>query len=181
MIDPVGSVSSQNAQISGVPGMQDRFQQAMDPVAKLLGLSDDDLKSALQSGQSLAQIASAKGVSSSDLLSTVTQGLQAAGVSAPQGTDLTTLAQNLINQTGRGGHHRHHHHKPSADPSASGDGSGVTQALGSLASGLGMSQSDLDQSLQSGTSLIQLADQAGVSQESLAQLLGSTPTVDVTA
>lgn len=172
MIDSVGGSSDLSVQAGGASAWKSRFEKAMDPVAKLFGMSDDELESDLRSGQSLAQIASAKGVSSDDLTTAVTQGLQSAGISAPPGTDSQTFVQNLINQPG--GHHRHHHHKQADDSSTSGVSSGVQQALGSLASAFGMNESDMLQSLQSGTTLSQLADQQGVSQESVAQLLGQS-------
>lgn len=53
----------------------------MDAAAQALGLSPSDLRTALQSGQSLASLASAKGVSQDTLTSAITAALQKANPS----------------------------------------------------------------------------------------------------
>jgi tape measure domain-containing protein len=67
-VDGLSPVQFSAAQISAVglssiQSQQKRSHPAMDAAAKLLGMSASDLRSALQSGQSLADIASSKGIS----------------------------------------------------------------------------------------------------------------------
>jgi uncharacterized protein YidB (DUF937 family) len=67
----------------------------MDAAATTLGMSASDLRTALQSGQTLAQIASAQGVSQNDLVTAISNALQQAdsNLSSDQATQLaTTLA-----------------------------------------------------------------------------------------
>jgi hypothetical protein len=71
-------------------------------VADKLGMSADDLQSALSSGKKLSDIAKEKGVDMKDIHATIRQTLQNDGITGPQG----------------GGHH-HHHHAASNDTSAS--------------------------------------------------------------
>jgi hypothetical protein len=83
-----------------------RAEQAMAPVADLLGLTPDQLQQQLQSGQTLGGLASAKGISHSDLVSAIQNGLQAA---APAGkTPPAGLAEKIADGTVKH-HHRHHH------------------------------------------------------------------------
>ena len=172
MIDSLssGAVSAQSAQMTGISGMRARFEQAMEPIAESLGMSADDLRSAFSSGQSLAQIATQKGVSSGDLMRVVTQSLAEAGIRAPAGSSFETLVQDLIN---RPGGHFHSHLKLAT-------GSGVA-ALGALAGAFGMNEDELVQALQSGTTLLALANQKGVSHEHLAKALGKPSITDAKA
>jgi hypothetical protein len=72
-------------------------------VADKLGMSADDLQSALASGKHLSDIAKEKGVDMKDIHATIQQTLQKDGITAPGG-----------------GHHHHRHHAASTDASASG-------------------------------------------------------------
>ena len=59
--------------MGGLPPI--RNNKAMAPVAKALGMSVDDLSSALEGGQTLDQLATSKGVSSDNLLQAVGHGM----------------------------------------------------------------------------------------------------------
>jgi hypothetical protein len=95
-----------------------RRPPSMDNTAQLLGLSTDDLQSALKSGQTLDDLASSKGVSSTDLTNAITSDIQAnKPADAPQLSDdqLTQMAASIAAGKGPGGAHRaHHHQRPSA-------------------------------------------------------------------
>ena len=115
-------------------------QQAMQAVAAKLGMSMDDLKSALKSGQSLTDVAKSKGVSSDDLISTIKQGLTS-GNSQLTDAQATQIATRIANHKGAG-HHRHHHGDPSPTDATSGSaptsvspstGSATGQLLSALA------------------------------------------------
>lgn len=77
-----------------------RMQQSLAPVAKLFGMTSDQLMSAVKSsGGSLADYAASKGVSNDNLTAAIKQGLQD---NAPSGvqlsdTQLTNLAQRIEN------------------------------------------------------------------------------------
>jgi hypothetical protein len=130
------------------PPPSDDIRKAMGAAAQKLGLSDDQLRSALQSGSSLADVASQQGVSSSDLVSTMAGSLQ--GAQLPGGTSATDLATQLVNRKG-GGHGGHHHHHGGGGASAA-DPSGDTSAgnLQTLAGSLGVDKDTLMQQFQSG-------------------------------
>jgi uncharacterized protein YidB (DUF937 family) len=132
------------------PGGQSAIKNAMQAAAKKLGMSDDQLKTQLQSGQSLADIASAQGVSKDDLVAAVSDSLKAAGTTLPAGVDPTKMATNMVERKG-GGHHHHHGGgggTPPVDPTAGDDTS--TQNLQSLATSLGVNPTDLLTKLQAG-------------------------------
>jgi lambda repressor-like predicted transcriptional regulator len=138
----------------------------MTNTAKLLGLSVSQLTQDMKSGTTLESLASQKGISSSTLISTIESDLQA---NAPQGAPpsfssvLDKIATSIANGTPPGGgHHGHHHH-----------GGGDWAQLTSTAQLLGLSTSQLDQDLQSGTTLSSLATQAGVSGSSLISTIES--------
>ena len=90
---------------------QNRMQQALAPVAQLFGESASQLSTELQSGKSsLSALAQTKGVSQADLVDAVKQGMQqgTSGGSAPlSDTQLTNIANRIVNQV-HGGHHHHH-------------------------------------------------------------------------
>jgi lambda repressor-like predicted transcriptional regulator len=138
-------------------------QPDMSNTAKLFDLSSSQLDQDLQSGTTLSSLASQDGVSSSSLISAIESDLQA---NAPQGaptlssTQLQGMATNIANGTGPvGGHHGGHHHHG--------------MELTDTAQALGLSTSQLDQDLQSGTSLSSLASQDGVSSTSLISAIES--------
>jgi hypothetical protein len=85
-----------------------RMQQAMAPVAQLIGMTSDELMSAVKaSGGTLSDYAAPKGISNADLTAAITQGLQN---NAPNGaqlsdTQLTNLVQRIENhKPGHGSH-----------------------------------------------------------------------------
>jgi uncharacterized protein YidB (DUF937 family) len=154
----------------------------MDAAAKLLGMSVSDLRSALQSGKSLADIASSKGISQDKLTAAMAAAIQQANPSvsseqatkvataiatrtppaggpppdATQGTDST---QDASGTTATQGHH-HRHHAGGA-------------AMDAAAKALGMSTTDLMSSLQSGQSLTSIAKTKGVSQDDLVKTMAT--------
>ena len=125
MIDPVGGSNS----LSAVrPQPPHAMQAVMSSVANLLGKSQDDLRSSLQSGLSLSDLASQKGISQDQLVSTVSQALQSAG-GLPPGADPNAIAQKIVER--KGGHHGHHHHVEAAPPAGSDpDGDGDVDGTG---------------------------------------------------
>ena len=101
----ISSLTSGNAAAMGIGAgnQQDfraRMQQSLAPVAKLFGMTSDQLMSAVKaSGGSLADYAASKGISTDDLTAAIKQGLQD---NAPNGvtlsdTQLTNLAQRIEN------------------------------------------------------------------------------------
>ncbi|MBJ7455859.1 MAG: hypothetical protein JHC74_07360 [Thermoleophilia bacterium] len=162
---------------AGGPGGANPMKQVMAGAASLLGMSDEEMRSALRGGgTTLADLAAEKGVSKDDLLAAVTAGVQEAG--PPPGAedvDAATIAQGIIDGTagpgrGRGG--------PGGPPP--GDrGADMAARLGSLTSALGMDETSFFDALKAGTSLAELADQHGVSQGALKQILLGPVSVSV--
>jgi hypothetical protein len=169
------------AGLSSIQSQQKRSHPAMDAAAKLLGMSASDLRSALQSGKSLADIASSKGISQDALTAAMAAAIQQAhpNVSAdqasrmataiatrkpqaggPQPADATDSSQGATGTTAARGHHHHHHHAGAA-------------AMDAAAKALGMGASDLVSSLQSGQSLASIAQSKGVSQDGLVKAMAT--------
>jgi len=152
-----------------------RMRQVLDSVSSLLGVDSSQIIDGLRSGQSLADIAAQNGVSRDQLIATVTQALSSNtqgastdAAAASQGIDPSTLAQQIVDRKGFGGHHHHHHHGMSDQTdTASGVNDEFEQAFSELSSALGLSESDLAKALQAGTSLFDLAAQHGVSQDAI--------------
>ena len=156
---------------------------ALESTAKLLGMSTDELSSALQSGSKLKDLASSKGVSESDLAASVVDDLKAgapAGAPTPSDQMLTTMAKHIVN----GDVHRPGGSGTSGGGLRSIDSSGMTGPKGahghgrppsgpppaatkSAASLLDMSESDLLKELEKGTSLTDLASSKNVSTKDL--------------
>lgn len=126
------------------PPPNDTVRKAMDAAAQKLGMSDDDLRSALQSGSSLADVASQKGVSTDDLVSTMADSLK--GAQLPDGVSATDAATKMVNR--KGGHHGHGHHGP--PPSDDGSTDNVAKNVQTLADTLGVDKATLVQKFQSG-------------------------------
>jgi uncharacterized protein YidB (DUF937 family) len=152
----------------------------MDAAAKLLGMSSSDLRTALQSGQSLTSIASSKGVTQDALTSAMATAIQQANpnVTADQATRLATqiatrtrptpaqqpatqdpAAAGTTGTTTTQGHHHHHH--------------GGAAAMDAASKLLGMSTTDLTSALQSGQSLTSIASSKGVSQSDLVNAMAT--------
>jgi uncharacterized protein YidB (DUF937 family) len=116
-------------------------EKTMKAVAEKLGMSTDDLKSALKSGSTMADLAKTAGVSQDDLVKTIASTLPTTG---PDGAsiDTTTMATNIAN-----GVRPERPEKPQAD---------LNQGLDSLSGALGISSSDLLDRLTSGTGISDL-------------------------
>jgi hypothetical protein len=115
-----GSVSDSSAQDK----MRQMREDVLTAVASQLGESEADLKKAMSSGQSLAQIAQAKGVSSQDLQTTIA-GVVQKDMPNASADQVSNIANRI---SGAGGHHHHHggHHaqattQPVAAPSPADD------------------------------------------------------------
>jgi len=193
-VDGLSPVQLSAAQLSAVglsptQSQHQRSHPGMDAALKLLGMSASDLRSAMQSGQSLASIASSKGISQATLTSTISAAIQQANpaVSADQAakvatdiatrtppadgprpaggpppaddTDATSSAQSTSGTSATSGH-RHHHHAGAA-------------AMDAASKLLGMSTQDLMSSLQGGQSLSSIAKSKGVSQDDLLKAMAT--------
>jgi uncharacterized protein YidB (DUF937 family) len=136
----------------------------MDNTAKLLGLSSDDLQSELKNGKTLNDIASEKGVSTDDLTTAVKSDLKAnKPADAPDLSDdqLTQMATDI--EVGKRPH-GHGHHGPKPASTSDDDDDDATTAennLQTLASKVGLSQTDLLKQLTSGTSFANLLGSSG--------------------
>jgi uncharacterized protein YidB (DUF937 family) len=149
-----------------------RSSPVMDGAANVLGMSSSDLRTAMQSGQSLSSIASSKGISQDTLIAAMATSIEQANpsISADQATKVATAiaartpgsasqapdpnssVQGAGATHGHHGHHRHH---------------AVSAAMDSAAQTLGTTTSDLATSLQNGQSLSSIATSKGVSQTDL--------------
>lgn len=154
----------------GVPG---HIQTA----AETLGLSTDEVMSALDQGQTLADLAEAQGVSRDDLVAALVA--DAPDAVAARG-DVESFVSSLVDGTGPTG-------GPAGPPPPPPTGGALTGELtaeqqttfDALADLLGTDSQSLLDELQSGTSLIDLLDDAGVSYEDLAGAVQQGLLVDV--
>jgi hypothetical protein len=168
-------------QISGHHHRHHGAPPAMNAAAQALGMSDSDLQQSLQSGSSLADLATQKGVSTTDLVSAIAQGMQAnAPVNAPANVDYTAIAQNIVDRKAPQGP------PPGADPGSdpsTTSSSSSTSPFGQVSNVLGMSESDLLSTLESGTSFTDLLAQKGLTVQDLTSELGTTQgvAIDTTA
>jgi hypothetical protein len=131
-----------------------RKPPSMGNTAQLLGMSTDDLQSALKSGQTLDDLASSKGVSSTDLRSAIKSDIQAnKPADAPDLSDdqLTQMATSIAAGKGPGGPHgAHHGHHHTSGGDSDSDATTADQNLATLASSLGVGQTDLLSKLTQG-------------------------------
>ena len=153
-----------------------RSSPVMDGAANVLGMSSSDLRTAMQSGQSLSSIASSKGISQDTLIAAMATSIEQANpsISVDQATKVATAIATRTPSSGgtqspdpnssvqgasatgaTHGHHGHHRHHA------------VSAAMDSAAQTLGMTTSDLTASLQNGQSLSSIATSKGVSQTDL--------------
>ena len=146
---------------------------AMAAAAQLLDMQPSDIRSALESGQSLTDLAKSKGISQDDLVKAMATALQKENpsLSATQATQLATQIATRVPQAGAAsgatsaqptaavGHHHHRH-----------GGGDVMSALSQL---LGESTSEIGSALQGGQSLTDLAESKGVSQDDLVKTLAT--------
>ena len=96
------------------------LQGTLDGVANMLGLSTDNLRSALKQGSSISDIAAQKGVSTSSIVSYIEQQVQqqrAAKGLAP--VNQQALDQVVSRAVDRHRHGHHQHAKQSTDPASS--------------------------------------------------------------
>jgi hypothetical protein len=191
MTNAVGGVDSTQAfAATSATSFRERMQQAMQPVADKLGMSEDDLQSELKSGKSLSDVANDKGVSHDDLVAAIKQGLQSVdshgdsdGDTSTSGTDASTDSSKLDTMANRiadhkhGGHHHHHGGGGTAD--ATDSTSSSSGALGLLQQA-GFDPQELLQQLQNGAISSDTADKFGISAQSYASLLNGQQ-VDVQA
>ena len=94
------------------------LQGTLDGVANMLGLSTDNLRSALKQGSSISDVAAQKGVSTSSIVSYIEQQVQqqraAKGLAPVNQQALDQVVSRAITR------HRHgHHHAPATDPASS--------------------------------------------------------------
>ena len=183
-MDGLSAVQLSAAQLSAVglspiQSQQNRPHPAMDAAAKLMGMSASDLRSAMQSGQSLASIAASKGITQSALTAAMSSAIQQANpsVTADQATKVATAIATRTasaggqppanaadpgqSVSGTSATHGHHHHHA---------GGAAMDAASQL---LGTSTSDLMSSLQSGQSLASIAKSKGVSQDDLVKAMAT--------
>jgi uncharacterized protein YidB (DUF937 family) len=176
------------SQLTSTQSWRAHSHPAMDAAATALGMSASDLRTALQSGQSLASIASSKGISEDTLTAAMAAAIEQANpsISADQATKVATAiatrtppAGSAPAQTGdsssatqattgtttgttaTSGHHHHHHHHA------------MSTAMDATAQLLGTTTTDLATSLQSGQTLAQIASSKGVSQDDLVKAISS--------
>jgi hypothetical protein len=151
---------------------------SMDNTAQLLGMSTDDLQSALKSGQTLDDLASAKGVSSTDLTNAIKTDIQAntpAGAPDLSDDQLTQMAGSIAAGKGPGGphgaHHGHHHKSDS-------DATTADNNLATLASSLGVSQTDLLSKLTQGVDFGSLLGESDTTNHPYTAVASPSATVD---
>lgn len=130
---------------------QGRFDTTMKAVADKLGMSTDELKKALASGQSMTDIAQSKGVGKDDLVSTIAATLPTTGRDGST-IDTTQMATRIADST-----RRERPSRPSSDAgTASGSDSDLGKGIEALASALGVSSDDLLQRLTDGSGISDL-------------------------
>jgi uncharacterized protein YidB (DUF937 family) len=135
-------------------------KEMLSKTADLLGMSADDLKSQLDGGASISDLAKTKGVSHDTLISSLVSDIAANAPSGATAPNLTAMAERIA------GHHRGDSTgRPSAD--GTDPASALTKAVETLAAKLNMSGSDLLSQLEGGSSLSDIAGQAGVSMDQL--------------
>ncbi len=172
----------------GMPGFAPQARPPLEQVAETLGMSEDDLRDAITSGQTLAQIAEAQGVSLDDLaaalLSEGQEHLQQAVsdghlTQAQADERLAQIKADLLQRLESGerpGRPEGVGRSPMRGKSPAGRGFSSRGAapmmarppLEQVAETLGMSEDDLRDALTSGQTLAQIAEAQGVSLDDLA-------------
>ena len=160
----------------GVPGAQNGpggprrgdHQAFLQPIATLLRMTPDELRTAQQNGQSLAQIATARNVDQNTLIQTIIsssktrldQEVAAGRLTQQQETDrlqrLQQEAPQMITRTG---------------PPGGGMRGGIGTSMQAVATLLHMTPADLRTARQSGQSLAQIAAAHNVDQNTLVQTI----------
>jgi uncharacterized protein YidB (DUF937 family) len=138
------------------------MRKAFDAAAQTLGMSTSDLRDALKGGQSMSSLAQSKGVSTDTLTSAISSALSGTDSSLST-SQATEMAQRIVAgpQGGNGG--------PDGPPPGGKGGPppAIGSAMDSLAGTLGISSDDLKSSLQSGTSLTDVAAAHGMDADTL--------------
>jgi lambda repressor-like predicted transcriptional regulator len=138
----------------------------------------------VKSGKSLADIASSKGVSRDDHVATLKQAIQS---NAPAGAppDFASHHDDMVNRIvdHKGGVHGAHHHRsqPADDVSGTDISAKADEVLSTIANQLNLSPDDLLTQLQQGTSLRDIAVQAGSDPTQLLDTIGRGLAVNVLA
>ncbi|MBM7773843.1 uncharacterized protein YidB (DUF937 family) [Actinokineospora baliensis] len=130
----------------------DSMRKAFQAAATALGMSTDDLRGALDGGDTLSSLAKTKGVSESTLTDAIS--------SAVGTTNGAEVAQRLL--AGPGGHGGPGGPGGHGGPPPPPRDSRVDSALSAVADSLGLSDEDLEDELTSGTSLTDVAAAKGV-------------------
>lgn len=163
----IGSITTSTASIGVTQRHAHPAPPSLDSTAERLGMSTDELASAMRSGTTLVDLAAQKGVGKDDLVKSIAADLKAnAPADAPPVDDarLTQMATSIAEGKRPG----LHHHRPGDE---SGDQSRETSTLATIASTLGMEDSDLLTALESGTSLPDLASQHGTTMQAILDAL----------
>ncbi|MFK7917540.1 MAG: hypothetical protein AB8G14_05650 [Ilumatobacter sp.] len=154
-------------------------QKLLAPAADLMGMSVAELQDAASNGTSLETVAGDRGISRVELVDALKDGLVAAkpdGAPSIEGTRrLDRLAESMASGTADGGRAST---PPPPPPSDSTTTNGQLEALASL---LDMSTNDLMESLVDGKSLDQLANDKGISFDSVKTQLERGIFVDLRA
>ncbi|GLY27302.1 hypothetical protein [Kineosporia sp. NBRC 101731] len=154
---------------------------ALGVAAQALGLSTSDLSGQLQDGKTLADIAKTQGVSRDDLAAALKAGMPSDGASR---SDADSIVDSIIDRVGGvggpSGGSAPQGPPPPPPPAPSNSTTGLLSGtltsdqqstLNTLSSLLDTDSTSLLSSLQNGTSLADLADNAGVSSSTLASVL----------
>ncbi len=112
----------------------------------------------------LQAISDTTGISQSDLPSQLTSGTTLQGILQSKGVSFQEVRQAVAGQTRQVQFHGHHHRQGGQ---AGGTGSVDSAVLGAIAGKLGMQPAGLNQQLNDGKTLAQLASDKGVSEEDL--------------
>jgi len=136
-VDGISSVRLDSAYLSSIQsttGTQySRRPAGFDAAANLLGMSESDLRTALQSGQSLSDIASSKGISKDQLVSTIATAIQQnnPSMSSDRATTIATdIATRVPGQGGPAGPRGAGGPPPGPPPAQGVGGAGGTDATG---------------------------------------------------
>lgn len=147
------------------PSLPPRIPPGMEAAAKTLGLSPDELRSALRSGASLDDLATQKGVAKSDLVAAMAQDMKAKAPAGATGIDYTAMAEQLVGKLPGSGSPAGPPQPPPPVPDDS--ESADSPVLTALSGVLDMSASDLRAALMSGTRLADLLESRGISTQGL--------------
>ncbi|MCU7729541.1 hypothetical protein ODJ79_37985 [Actinoplanes sp. KI2] len=138
------------------------MRKALDAAAQTLGMSGSDLRSALQSGQSMSELAQSKGVDTDTLTTAISSAISGAN-SSLSSEQATEMAQRIVAGPPAGGTGR----PDGPPPAGQGGRPPLGAAMDSLAGTLGISTDELKSSLQSGQSLTDVAAAHGMDADTL--------------